>query len=418
MTPASIKDLLQEPPPLAGMERLVEPPARRGATSAGAVRLRRLEWSDVHALAALLLRAYPDHRWPDAASCADYLHQVLFDHPWRGLELPSWVAEADGELCGVYALMPRPMRFRGRPILAAVGCQYVVEPRHQGLLGLQLAKACMTGPQDLTIADGATEAARRICVGFGGQAPLAFNLHWVRPLRPLQFGLALWQRDRSSVLAAAARPLVRAVDAFAARLRPNRFLLEEPEVLETDLDDVGTMLDAPTHWHHRRSLQPTYEPAALAWLLEQAARKHSLGRLRGRVVRSRRDEGPLGWYLYYEREGDVSEVLQLAARPDATPLVLRCLLADAWRRGATAVRGRLDPLQAQALADCNCWMRMEGPWTVCHSRDPEIAAALARGDASFSRLDGEWWLDFRGVAPAPAAECMHHARTATLGVPV
>jgi hypothetical protein len=32
-----------------------------------------------------------------------------------------------------------------------------------------------------------------------------------------------------------------------------------------------------------------------------------------------------------------------------------------------------------------------------HSRDPEIMAAIHRGEAFLSRLEGEWWLRFLGV---------------------
>ena len=48
----------------------------------------------------------------------------------------------------------------------------------------------------------------------------------------------------------------------------------------------------------------------------------------------------LGWYLYYAQAGGVSEVLQIAARDGSFDRVL-LRLADAWRHGAVAVRGRL-----------------------------------------------------------------------------
>jgi len=51
----------------------------------------------------------------------------------------------------------------------------------------------------------------------------------------------------------------------------------------------------------------------------------------------------LGWYLYYAQAGGVSEVLQIAARDGSFDRVLLRLLADAWRHGAVAVRGRLRP---------------------------------------------------------------------------
>ena len=77
--------------------------------------------------------------------------------------------------------------------------------------------------------------------------------------------------------------------------------------------------------------------------------------------------------------------------------VLRRLLVDAWRHGATAVRGRVDPSFARELSNQHCWCRWDGAWTLAYSRDPAIMAALHKGDAFLSRLDGEWWLGFMGA---------------------
>ena len=104
----------------------------------------------------------------------------------------------------------------------------------------------------------------------------------------------------------------------------------------------------------------------------------------------------LGWYLYYVRAGGVSEVVQVAARNGSFSRVLQRLLADAWRHGAAAVRGRLDPRHVQELSDRHCWFRREGTWTLVHSRHPDLAAAIHQGNAFLSRLEGEWWLRFQG----------------------
>jgi hypothetical protein len=75
---------------------------------------------------------------------------------------------------------------------------------------------------------------------------------------------------------------------------------------------------------------------------------------------------------------------------------LQRLLVDAWRNGATAVRGRLDPRHAQELSDRHCWFRREGAWTLVHSRHADLTAAIHQGNAFLSRLEGEWWLRFQG----------------------
>jgi hypothetical protein len=307
--------------------------------------------------------------------------------------LPSWVAEDDGRICGFYGVMPRPMLFRGRPIRVAAICQAMVDPdRRGGLTAVQLVKACLSGPQDLTLADGAHESSRQLWLGIGGASPLLYNLHWTRPLRPARYVLQLLQERAAApaALTLAARPLGALVDALAARSRANRFYREQGGLTEEPLD-AATMLAHLPSVFDGNALRPVYDARALAWLLEQTARKTRHGTLRARAVLDG-ERQVIGWYLYYVLAGAVSEVVQVAARNGSFDRVLRRLLADAWRHGAAAVRGRLDPRYAQELSDRHCWLRQEGSATLVHSRHADVLASIQQGDAFLSRLEGEWWL--------------------------
>ena len=357
--------------------------------------IRVLTENDIPGVAALFARVYPGYRWRSQAACESYFAEMLFDNPWRGIELPSWVAEENRCITGCYAVIPRPMTFRGRLIHVAVGCQFMVDPgKRHSLTALQLAKACISGPQDLTLADGATNQTRRGWVAIGGIAPVLNSLHWTRPLRPARYALSLLE-ERTAVprlLTLAARPLGAAADALVVRLRPNRFLREESELVEEALDPVRMLAHLPDILR-AYALQPVYDAGTLAWLLEQAARKTRHGTLRARAVRDGKRR-LIGWYLYYLLAGKASEVLQIAAVPGAFEFVLERLLADAWRHGAAALRGRVEPRFAKELSDRHCWLRTDGTWTLFHSRHPEIIAAIHQGDAFVSRLEGEWWMRF------------------------
>jgi hypothetical protein len=358
--------------------------------------LRIFTEDHIPAVAALFERIYPDQRWTSQPAYEAYFREMFFNNPWSELELPSWVVEENGRIAGFLGVVPRRMCLRGRPLRVAVSCQFVVDPaKRHSLTALQLAKAYLSGPQDLTIADGANELSRRIWTALGGTAPLLYNLHWTRLLRPAQHLLSVLEgRGKfSSALTLPVRPLSALADALFPRLRPNGFE-REAELAEDALQPSAMVTHLPDIMGGN-SLRPMYDVRALTWLLEQAARKTRHGTLRARAVLD--DERHLiGWYLYYVQAGGVSEVLQVAARDGAFDRVLRRLLADAWRHGATAVRGRLEPRHVQELSDRHCWLRREGPWTLAHSRHADVAAAIEQGDAFLSRLEGEWWLRFLG----------------------
>ncbi len=351
---------------------------------------------DVPAVAALFARVYPELRWSSQAAYESYFREMLFDNPWRDPELPSWVAEQDGRISGFYGVVPRRMILRGRPLRVAMGCQFFVDPHQRhSLTALQLAKACISGPQDLTLTDGAGDESRRMWIGVGWTAPLLYSLHWTRPLRPARYVLSLLDGRATlpPALTFAARPLAALADALAARLRPNRFLREQTELTEHALDPA-TMLAHLPDVLRGSALQPVYDAHSLAWLLDQTARKTRHGRLRARAVRD--GERLLGWYLYHVQAGGVSEVVQIAARDGSFDRVFLRFLADAWRHGAAAVRGRLEPRYVQELRQRHCWFRWDGPWTLVHSRHADVVAAIQQGDAFLSRLEGEWWLRFMG----------------------
>jgi hypothetical protein len=184
------------------------------------------------------------------------------------------------------------------------------------------------------------------------------------------------------------------IDVLAARLLPNGFCREAGEPGDDALDPAAMLAHLPDILRGS-ALQPVYDARALAWLLDQAARKTRHGKLRARAVRDG-ERRLIGWYLYYLQAGGVSEVVQLAARKGSFERVLRRLLTDAWRHGAAAVHGRLDPHFASEFSDRHCWLRTDGSWTLVHSRHPEIMDAIHQGDAFLSRLEGEWWLRFLG----------------------
>jgi hypothetical protein len=230
-------------------------------------------------------------------------------------------------------------------------------------------------------------------LAINGVAPALLNLTWTRLLRPARFALGLLEEHAivPRFLSRAARPFCVAPDALAGRLRWNRGWREGDELVERTLD-AATMLSYLGDVVGGRALLPLYDHSSLEWVMGEAARKTKLGVWRARSIH--RGTQVLGWYLYYARRGGTSEVIQVAARNGAFDAVFKRLLADAWRAGATAVRGRVDPRYVDELSANHCWFRREGTSVLVHSRHPAVLDALQTGDTFLSRLEGEWYLRF------------------------
>jgi hypothetical protein len=102
----------------------------------------------------------------------------------------------------------------------------------------------------------------------------------------------------------------------------------------------------------------------------------------------------MGWYIYCLDPGRVADVLQIVATPASIHDVLDHLFHRAWRQGAIAVTGRLEPRFLQALSDRYCLFHRRGPWMLVSARRSDLRQTFQSGDAFVSRFDGEWCLGF------------------------
>ncbi|MGH9749796.1 MAG: hypothetical protein ACRD5D_06275 [Candidatus Polarisedimenticolia bacterium] len=354
-------------------------------------RVRSLVPDDLEAVALLFGRIFPARAGRRAGAARDDLGEILFRHPWTEAGLPSLAYEdRDGRLAGCLGVMARPMSLDGRPFLAAISHTFMVEPgARAGLAAVALARAFLSGGQDLSIAEGG-EASRRILERLGGSSSLLYSIRWTRPLRPGRYLLTLLERrGLPRPLAWCLAPLSRAADALAPRLL--RGVARPPAPTgpgEAAGDDQ--LLQGVAEVSRPRALRPIYDRESLAWLLDFLRGRRERGDLQRVVVRDGRGE-ILGFYLYYLSRGGVSEVVQVGARPRALPGVLDHLAHHAWSRGAVAVSGQLDPATAHAYAAQGSLFHHDGAsWFLVHARRPEILEAIRRGDAFLTRLEGEW----------------------------
>ncbi len=356
-------------------------------------RVRALEAGDIAAVTRLYLDVYgAKYRGREQALEAD-LRRVFIDNPWYTPELPSLVfEEREGRIIGCVGVLPRPMRFNGRTVMAAVTHSFMVAPGQRATLAaVRLVRRFFDGSQDLSLAD-VNDVSRRIWESAGGQASLLYGLNWTRPLRPSRYALAfLKNRGLPGPAAWLLEPVCRLMDMLIPRLAPRALRLPEPETSAGVLD-AATLSQELSRFTDGRALNPVYDPVSAGWLLGLLEANRRYGSLHKAVVRDSAGR-PCGWYLYCMRPNRVAEVAQLVADAASAGAVLDRLFDDAKHRGAIAVTGQVDPLHLRCLSDRYCVFHQ--PADSClmlHSRDPELLLAVETGSAFLTRLEGEWWI--------------------------
>jgi hypothetical protein len=355
-------------------------------------RIRAFRQDDLPEIVRMRRQIFRSTEQPSDASLAAYYQRVFFENPWRDDELPSLVYESPGgRLIGFFGVVPRPMVFHGQPIRAAVGTEFMVDPMERGAAGVHLLERYLQGPQDLSMADRANDSARSLWEGLGGVTALWYSLYWIRPLRSAGYAVCRLESRVPRRLGLLLRPAAAVLDACATRLAGAQSYRQSPPGIVEPLD-ADTLVTALRRVD-KRHLLPSYDSESLRWLLQVLKERVSCGTLQLAQVRDSQ-EGVLGWFLYYLSSDRCADVVQLAAVARHRSQVFDHLLHHAWQRGAVLTSGRFDAPFVGTLLERGSTFKVARPWTVMHSRHPELVAAVQSGGAFLSRMDCEWWMGF------------------------
>jgi hypothetical protein len=354
-------------------------------------RVRQFTGHDVPRVARLHEKVFPGADVRTDADYAAYFTDVFLENPAGTGRLGSLVYENDeGQIEGFLGVVPRTVVLGCCRYEAAVSSQFMVDASPRlAVIAVTLVKAYLEGPQDLSIADEATAAARNVWERLGGSTALLNSLYWTRALRPARLALSFArQRPSPNPLAMAAVPLGSAVDAFAAHLPGSRFRQRDAALQAEELTPRTALTYAPELF--RGSLWIEYDERTFQWLLNRAATRS--GRLITAAFRDGLDI--VGWYICHLDNRGQGQVVHLAATAASIERVLDHLFHQAWQHGAISLTGRLDPRFMQALSDRHCLFHRRGPWVLIKSTNPELLSSLHMGSAAISPLDGEWSLRF------------------------
>jgi hypothetical protein len=350
--------------------------------------IRPIELDDLGQVTALYERTMRSGSGTPPPGLAPYFERTLLDYPWADPDIPSVVFEAgDNRILGFMGSHVRRLRIDERPIRMACTGTLVTDPRERQLgIGARLMRTYLSGPQDLTITDGATNVVHEMWVRLGGHALHPGSIVWTRLFRPWRAVGDMWLELRGKErLRRILRPAWPVLDSPTTRItRPER-----PADVHAEELTPRALVQCQAEVLGDSRLRVDYDEPFLDWLFREMAAVRTRGTLVRRLLR--REGSLLGWYIAYLKPGGLSQVIDVKATRGRLGTVLDRLFADAWEHGADAVEGRLEPGLYEPLSSRRCWLHY-GARALFHSRDPEVLAAISLGRSALTRLDGEYWM--------------------------
>jgi hypothetical protein len=354
------------------------------------LKIRPFEASDLHVVADLYARVIRGEAKASPALVAD-LENLLLKCPSLP-DLPSLVAE-DGAIVGFLGVHARTFLFDGAPIRLAAGAQLVTEPQsRRHAPGLLLLRQFLAGPQDLSVADGANAAVRKIWEALGGETYHLGCARWTRLISPFRFVGTVLGRRRGAFARAArwALPLWAALDLAGRRLPMARARPPERGGEPVPLTPGLFAAELPRLARGLR-LRPDYSKAFAEWLFAALAAVRVRGTFHAWAVPG--ESGPLGWFLYYMSADGIASTMHVFAAPGLEECVFDHLVEHARRHGARAVQGRLDPV-ALACAERHklIFQYPDASLTLLHAKRSEITHSIHTGQGLLTRIDAEYWM--------------------------
>jgi len=360
--------------------------------------VRPLAENDIPQIADLYWNILRERKGAPPPAVRSFLKELYFSNPWMDGSLPSLVYEEKSRIAGFLGVIARKMCFQGHPVRIAYGGNFVVRPEFRTTLaGLHLLRTYMAGPQDLSQTDSANDTSRALLERLGFTTILPYSVHWVRLLRPTRcatFALSQFTKSRlAASLEFLSKPVCGLADNFAARFAGSPFLHPQSALKATDLD-VETLLKCLVEFRGSYSLWPEYDAASLGWLLDFMGRMRGHGKSLRKAVLREQSGAVIGWYIYYRNRGGFGQVVQVGGAQKRMSEILNHLFFDAWTDGAIALHGTVDRQWMGDFSQSHCFFTCRGGWTVAYSRQRQLLEILNNGDASISRLDGEWCFAF------------------------
>jgi len=354
--------------------------------------------ADTTSVADLISKVLHERKGPTPPSLPDHLSQLFLENPWVQEDIPSHVYEdSQNKLVGFFGILPRRMTLQGKTVRLAFGSNFVVDPESRSsMAAVQLIRAFMKGPQDVSITDSANESSRQMLRSLGFKISPIYSLIWARPLQPLRYGLlgAARLKKKGSIarLSSVVSPFAGLLDSAATKLSASPFYHAHLTTVEEDATP-DAIVQALSTIPGKNWLLPEYSAESLNWILQFIQKRNAYGPLIKKLIRNQ-DGKLIGWYIFGKSDGKIGDVLQLGTEASSAKLVLNHLFRDAYKEGLVGLHGRMEPQFMDEMSRSASFFLRQGSWTLLNSKNPEYAEPFLTGNNFFSKLEGEGVMRF------------------------
>jgi hypothetical protein len=171
--------------------------------------IRPLERQDIPQIASLIEFRLGSGSLIHSPGLERFLERTLLDYPWADPEIPSLVYDGTDRIRGFIASQVRRMRYDGEAIRLACVSHLVADPTMHKPVGA-LLRRMLSGSQDLTLTDTATERVSQMWERLGAERAYVGSVRWLRVFGPLSYvvhaGCSLVRTSRAADIARSQRP--------------------------------------------------------------------------------------------------------------------------------------------------------------------------------------------------------------------
>jgi hypothetical protein len=368
--------------------------------------VRPLEASDIDDIADLYISTFINARIRSPQALRTYMREFYLDGPFRDVEIPSLVhVDSGGNITGFIGVHSVPyiitdLGYGGasKKVRAAICGALMVKDRDRNPLpGARLLKAFLGGHQDISLSETASPVAQAMWTHLRGQVLYEQSLDWFRILRPASFALSTASRRLPilKLLGTATRFIDDQLGRGLKVSSATHFIPERRAAkLMTVAGDLSSFEKLVRRLTEEYSARPDWSGGYLEHVLGTAFDKPEFGQPFVGLVQ-RKDGELLGGFLLHMRPGGIARVLQIVSSPGHFGVVIDCLCDEAYRQGASGIRGRSNPFVFKELVKRSmCFAAFSA--SVIHCNDPNLALPFMDGNCFLNGLAGETWSRFFG----------------------